>query len=245
MIKAGLQKTVDYQDIAYGKTYLSHLQTLSPELTQTAAKYIANAMCYDDILRVADLKTRASRQTRLRTEQDIPDGEIVHVTEYFHPRAEEICGTLPARLGAWIEARPKLFQLLDKLTNKGRRIRTDGIIGFGALWIVSALKPYRRQLLRHRYESAHLDRLLKITQQSASQDPQLAIEILACQRLIKGYSDTHLRGQSKFDKVLSVLDALEGREDAAEWIKRLRTAALEDEKGDALDGALATVRSFT
>jgi len=245
MIKAGLQKTVDYQDIAYGKTYLSHLQTLSPELTQTAAKYIANAMCYDDILRVADLKTRASRQTRLRTEQDIPEGEIVHVTEYFHPRAEEICGTLPARLGAWIEARPKLFQLLDKLTNKGRRIRTDGIIGFGALWIVSALKPYRRQLLRHRYESAHLDRLLKITQQSASKDPQLAIEILACQRLIKGYSDTHLRGQSKFDKVLSVLDALEGREDAAEWIKRLRTAALEDEKGDALDGALATVRSFT
>ncbi len=245
MIKAGLQKTVDYQDIAYGETYLTHLQSFDAELVPTAAKYIANAMCYDDILRVADLKTRASRQDRLRAEQDIPDGEIVHVTEYFHPRAQEICGTLPAGIGAWIEARPKVFNGLDSIANKGRRIRTDGILGFGLLWLVSALKPYRRKLLRHRYENAHLDRLLETTQRYSAKDPKLAIEILSCQRLIKGYSDTHIRGQSKFDKVLSSLDALERRDDAADWIKRLRNAALKDEKGDALDGALATVRSFT
>jgi hypothetical protein len=31
------------------------------DLTREAAKYIANAMAYDDVIRVADLKTRAAR----------------------------------------------------------------------------------------------------------------------------------------------------------------------------------------
>ncbi len=247
MIQAGLQKVVDYQDIDYGSAYLDHLRdfaTLDATLIETAAKYIANAMCYDDILRVADLKTRASRQARLRNEQDIPNGEIVHVTEYFHPRAQEVCGTLPATLGAWIEARPRVFLALDRITNKGRRIRTDGFIGFGLLWLVSALKPYRRSFLRHRYETAHLEILLETARSTAATDVGLAVEILTCQRLIKGYSDTHARGHSKFGKVMAALDILNGREDAADWIRRLREAALMDEKGDALDGALATVRSF-
>lgn len=247
IIQTGLTKVVDYQDIEYGKTYLGHLvayKYTDANLTKVAAKYIANAMCYDDILRVADLKTRASRQTRLRSEQDIPEGDIVQITEYFHPRAQEICGTLPAGLGAWIESRPRAFAALDRVTNKGRRIRTDGIIGFGLLWTVSALKPYRRKFLRHRFETAHLGGLLEHAHKAALTDTSLAIEILQCQRLIKGYSDTHTRGHSKFGKVIAALDVLSGRPDAADWVRRLRSAALEDEKGDVLDGALATVHSF-
>jgi indolepyruvate ferredoxin oxidoreductase beta subunit len=38
---------------------------------------------------------------------------------------------------------------------------------------------------------------------------------------------------------------LAGRKDAADWIRRLREAALEDEAGEALDGALKTIQSFT
>ena len=34
------------------------------------------------------------------------------------------------------------------------------------------------------------------------------------------------------------------REDAARWAARLREAALKDEEGKALDGAIATIRSF-
>ncbi|MCO4825359.1 MAG: indolepyruvate oxidoreductase subunit beta family protein [Amylibacter sp.] len=247
MVQAGLAKVVDYQDLEYGKTYLSHVSKLTnihAGLAENAAKYIANAMCYDDILRVADLKTRASRQTRLRAEQDIPEGEIVQVTEYFHPRAQEVCGTLPAGLGAWIEARPKAFSRLDRMTNRGRRIRTDGIFGFGILWVVSTLKSRRRSLLRHHYETLHLDALLEHVKHAAQTNVSLAVEILKCQRLIKGYSDTHVRGHSKFAKVISALSVLSGRDDAAEWIRRLRQAALEDEKGEALEGALKTVRSF-
>lgn len=248
MTQAGLIKVVDYQDIDYGRDYLAHLEEFiakSDSLAIAASKYIANAMCYDDIIQVADLKTRRSRESRLRDEQDIPDGDIVLVTEYFHPRAQEICGTLPASLGAWIEAHPRCFSLLDRLTNKGRRIRTDGIVGFSMLWMVSALKSRRRKFLRHRYESAHLNRLLERARLAAQTDEKLAAEIFKCQRLIKGYSDTHHRGHSKFAKVMDVLNSLIGRNDAAEWAERLRQAALEDEEGVALEDAISTVRSIS
>ena len=35
-----------------------------------------------------------------------------------------------------------------------------------------------------------------------------------------------------------------GRSDAAQWLSRLCKAALADEEGKALDGALATVETF-
>ena len=80
--------------------------------------------------------------------------------------------------------------------------------------------------------------------EAAESDYALAVEITRCRRLIKGYSDTHARGMSKYDRVLSALPMLDGREDAADWLRRLREAALQDEKGETLDGALKTVASF-
>ncbi|WP_371169277.1 indolepyruvate oxidoreductase subunit beta family protein [Aliiroseovarius sp. 2305UL8-7] len=252
MVKAGLTKVVDFQDIGYGEQYLEHMERFLAidtsdtdyDLTKQAAKYIANAMCYDDILRVADLKTRSTRQLRMRREQQIDAGGIVHVTEYFHPRAEEFCLTLPVRLGQWIMDRPRVFARLDRVMNKGRRIRTDRMAGFTLLWLIARLRPFRRRLLRHKHEAAHLTSLIALAHDAAQADTALAAEILRCQRLVKGYSDTHLRARSKFSRVIGALALLQGRADAATWIKRLREAALLDEHGDALDGAIETVRSF-
>ena len=99
-------------------------------------------------------------------------------------------------------------------------------------------------MLRHRVETAHLERWLALAVETAQHDRALAVEIMACRRLIKGYSDTHARGEAKFDKVLAALPMLAGRVDAADWLRRLREAALRDEKGEALEGALKTVASF-
>ena len=76
------------------------------------------------------------------------------------------------------------------------------------------------------------------------QDYALGVEVLRCRRLIKGYSDTHARGESKYDRVLSALPSLAGRHDAADWLHRLIEAALKDEEGEMLDGALKTVRTL-
>ncbi|ESZ74003.1 MULTISPECIES: indolepyruvate oxidoreductase subunit beta family protein [unclassified Mesorhizobium] len=253
MALRGLRKVVDYQDISYGGEYLDRLDQAvaldsaehAHALSIAAAKHLANALCYDDMIRVADLKTRSTRDRRVRKEVGVKDGSILQVTEYFHPRIEEFCGTLPAGFGSYIENRPKLAGFLDRRINRGRRIRTDSFAGFAVLWLIGGLRRWRRRLLRHKVETAHLERWFALALSHAPQDYALAVEILNCRRLIKGYSDTHLRAQSKFDRVLSALDLVRSRDDAADWIRRLREAALKDEKGDMLDGALKTVASLS
>ncbi|MBZ9881523.1 indolepyruvate oxidoreductase subunit beta family protein [Mesorhizobium sp. CA10] len=252
MAELGLKKVVDYQDIAYGGEYLDRLDRAVAldnaergyALSIAAAKHLANAMCYDDMIRVADLKTRSTRDKRVRREVGVKEGAVLQVTEYFHPRIEEFCGTLPAGLGSYIENRPKLAAFLDRRINRGRHIRTDSFTGFAMLWFIGGLRRWRRRLLRHRVEVEHLERWYGLALGYVPQDYGLATEVLNCRRLIKGYSDTHARAQSKFDRVLSALPTLEGREDAADWIRRLREAALKDEKGDMLDGALKTVATL-
>lgn len=253
LARPGLQKVVDFQSTKYGAGYLERLEAIVAldsaaqgwALGTEAAKYIANAMAYDDVIRVADLKTRGSRSARVAGEIQPADGSVMHVTEFMHPRAEEIVGLLPAGMGAKWEANPKRMALLDRLFNRGRRVRTDSLRGFMMLYALGGLRGWRLKTLRHAQELAHLDRWLGMVTEVAAQDYALAVEITRCRRLIKGYSDTHARGNSKFDRVLSALPMLAGRSDAADWIRRLREAALQDEKGEALDGALQTVASFT
>jgi len=68
--------------------------------------------------------------------------------------------------------------------------------------------------------------------------------VLEARRLVKGYSDTRAGGESKFGQVLTMVRRLEGREDAAEWVRRLRQAALADAEGVALAGTIRTIESF-
>ncbi|MCR9137527.1 MAG: indolepyruvate oxidoreductase subunit beta family protein [Alphaproteobacteria bacterium] len=247
MALAGLRKVVDYQDVAYGETYLERLEQAIEVDTENnnwrfsieAAKYIANAMVYDDIIRVADLKLRTARSVRVRDEVAADPEAVLHVTEYFHPRAQEVCGTLPSGLGRWIENSPRLFALLDRMVNRGRRIRTDTMFGYFSLWVLGALRPVRRKLRRHAVEDAHVKSWLELAISTRARDYELGIEVLVSRRLIKGYSDTHMRGYSKYDMVLSALDRLEGRPDGAEQLRLLRDAALSEEGTGALETQLA------
>ncbi|MGX1306286.1 indolepyruvate ferredoxin oxidoreductase beta subunit [Amorphus suaedae] len=249
MLLAGLQKVVDYQDIAYGADYLDRVADIARlddasgglDLTIAAAKYIANAMAYDDVIRVADLKTRKARFERVRAEARATDDQVLTITEYMHPRGEEVCGMLPARLGAAIEARPATLAWLDRRVNKGRRVRTDTVSWFVMLYLLGGMRRFRRGLLRHRHESAHMEAWLNTVRATVAQNYALAVEILKCRRLIKGYSDTHARGVSKYDRVLSAVPMLLDREDGADWLRRLREIALKDESGSGIDGALRMI----
>ncbi|HUC61735.1 MAG TPA: indolepyruvate oxidoreductase subunit beta family protein [Alphaproteobacteria bacterium] len=256
MLAAGLRRVVDFQDIAYGAEYLDTLEPMlaldrmqapgadALALTREAAKYVAVAMAYDDVIRVADLKTRASRFARVRRDVGAAPDQVLHLTEFMHPRMEEVCGTLPALLGRFIEARPRLMRALDRSVNRGRRVRTGTLGWFLILYSLGGLKRWRRGTLRHARERAHWKRWLDTVMATAPRDYALAVELLRCRRLVKGYSDTAARGQGKFERVLTTSLRLVGRPDAAEWSRRLREAALRDEEGVALDGAIRTVESF-
>ncbi|AAV94747.1 indolepyruvate oxidoreductase, IorB subunit, putative [Ruegeria pomeroyi DSS-3] len=253
MALAGLRKVVAFQDCTYGGEYLDRLTALARqdepaqgfELTREAAKHIANAMAYDDVIRVAGRKTRAARRARIDAEMGRSPQQGMQVTEFLHPRAEEISSLLPAGLGARVAASPRWMARLDRWFGHGRRIRSDRVSGFLQLYLLAGLRGYRRRTLRHAQEQAHLEAWLHKVGETRERDYDLAMELLRCRRLIKGYSDTHARGLSKFDRVMAGADLVAGRVDAADWVRRLREAALQDEEGRALDGALKTVRSFS
>ncbi len=252
MAEAGLRKVVDFQDVAYGAEYLDRLDAILARddaarghaLTREAARHIANAMAYHDVIRVADLKTRPARFRRIEAEMGVQDAQGLHLTEFLHPRAAEIAGLLPAGLGARIARDPVWMARLDRWFGKGRRIRSDSLRGYLVLHLAGGLRGWRRRTLRHAEERAHLEAWLGTALAHLPDRYDLAVEVLRCRRLIKGYSDTHARGQSKFDRVLAGIALVAQRPDAADWARRLREAALADEEGRALDGALATIRSF-
>ncbi len=256
MARAGLAKVVEFQDLAYGEEYLGRLVRIAAldhdlggdgkgrALTLEAAKYIANAMAYDDVIRVARIKTQSQRFDRVRDEVRVSEEQILKLTEFMHPRMEEVCGMLPKRLGRFIENRPRLFRALDRMVNRGHHLRSDSIFWFTTLYVLGGVRRFRRQLLRHEVEQTHLTRWLAETERLARVNYDLGVELLRCRRLIKGYSDTHARGLSRYDRVLSALPILEAREDGAEWLRRLREAALKDENGAVLEGALKTVESL-
>jgi indolepyruvate ferredoxin oxidoreductase, beta subunit len=248
MVAAGLVRVVDFQDVAYGCEYLDHVEAFaemsSNALTAAAAKHIARAMAYDDVIRVANLKTRDSRFARVRAEVAAKPDQIVYATEFMHPRMEEVCGTLPAGLGLWIETRPRVLGILRRVVDHGRRVRTGTIGWFLALYLLAGLRRFRRGTLRHRRERAHIEAWLERARTVARRDVALAVEIFEARRLVKGYSDTHDAGEGKFSRLMAMADRLDGRIDAAEWMRRLRQAALADAEGCALDDTIKTIESF-
>jgi indolepyruvate ferredoxin oxidoreductase beta subunit len=253
MLFAGVKRLTDFQDPAYADEYLERVARVHAldrahdggakgyALTAAAAKYVAVAMAYDDVIRVAELKTRSHRYRRVLKDNAVGKGQILYTTEYMHPRLEEVAGTMPAPLGRLMEAHPRLFGWMFR---KPRRVRSGTIRWFLVLYLTAACRPIRRTTLRHRREIAHLDRWLALATENVAKNYDLAVEIVGARRLVKGYSDTHARGLSKFDRVLGAVPLLAGRADGADWMRRLRDAALLDEGGIALDGALKTVATL-
>ena len=249
MLAAGLARVTDYQDPAYGAEYLDHVAAFVPHddatfaLTTEAAKQVASAMAYDDVIRVADLKTRTGRLARIRDEVAAGPAQLVSSTEFMHPGVAELCGLLPARLGERVEASEFWTAVLERFA-RGRHVQTDTLRWFVPLYLAAGLRRFRRGNLRHAREAAHLREWLARAMEVAPRDPALALEVLRARRLVKGYSDTHARGLGRFDRLMGAAARLDGRPDAAAWMRRLREAALRDAAGAALDDTLRTIDGF-
>jgi indolepyruvate ferredoxin oxidoreductase beta subunit len=196
-------------------------------------------MSYEDTIRVADLKVRGSRLERVRDEVRAPDGSLLDVTEYMHPRVQEVCETLPAALGGRLLASQRARGLLEKLFSKGRHVRTTSLRWFLVLAFLASLRRIRRSTLRYVVEQRRIEDWLETVRQAVGTGRyEAALELAECQRLIKGYGETHERGLRSYGRIMAQWPALASRPDAAQAVRRLREAALADDEGRALSEAL-------
>ena len=241
----------DYQDDAYAASYLDRIEqilaleprdTADPRLTEATARSLALWMSFEDVMRVAQIKTRRGRAERIRREVKAQSGELVQVREFVKPRVEEICGTLPAGLGRRLMASPRAHRTLSRFT-AGRRISTSTIGGFALLRGLAALRRFRRNSLRYQIENQHMESWLRQIAEVAPASYELAIELAECQTLVKGYGDTHERGWASFSRISALVSALIGDPQGASSLRGLREAALADDSGAHLDRAIASLRA--
>ncbi|WP_171016156.1 indolepyruvate oxidoreductase subunit beta family protein [Ramlibacter sp. 2FC] len=244
LITEGIRRLIDYQDPAYAGLYLDRLARVhalpgdgSGALLRETARHLALWMSYEDTIRVADLKTRGTRFERVRGEVRLQPGQQLAINEFMHPRIEEICETLPVALGRWLARPHALHRLVARLTQQGRVVTTSSLRGYLLLWGLARLRGMRRATLRYQIENARIEQWLAQITQAAQHNPALAVEVAQCQRLVKGYSDTHARGLKNYQSLMAAVQRA-GASLAPALLRELRDAALADEHGKQLQTLL-------
>ena len=82
-------------------------------------------------------------------------------------------------------------------------------------------------------ETERIDDWLRRIAVAARTNPALALEVAQCQRLVKGYGDTHARGLKNYQTLMGVVERQKGTL-APATLRELRSAALADEHGHKL-----------
>ena len=236
----GVRRTMDYQDAAYAGEYLHRLTDAlrwdrdaggaarAFALTEALADRLATWMTYEDVIRVAELKTSRERFLRVRSEtragEAYGDGAVVQLTDYLHPRFEDFCEMLPASLGRRVAHSAIAARWLGPLFRRGRRIETSRLRGFLSLRLLAGLRRWRRLAWRHRLETQRIDAWCECIRLAAG-EYDLALEIVACQGLVSGYGETRERGIRRFESIVQVVERERGASDLAARVRRLRTAS--------------------
>ena len=262
MADLGAERLTQYQDAAYANLYRTRLLALAaaehattghlpghtPDgavaladgtVTAETARWLALWMAFDDVVRVADLKSRGARWARVRREARVAPGDVLRVFDHFKPGIAEIAGLLPQalaqRLLAWDARRVAAGRAPWALP---LRIPTHTAGGLLALRVLAGLRPLRRLGSRYALEQTHIETWLASIHTALPRAPELALELARCGRLIKGYGSTHARGLATLQHLMAQAAALPDAHAAARAVAAARAAALADDSGKALDGAL-------
>jgi len=161
--------------------------------TCAAAKYLAVAMAYDDVARVADLKIRESRRKRVRREVKCGRRYDRRDHRNMFIRAPRSFALAAKAWGEWIET-PRRF-------SAGSQASEPGAVdshrhGELAIWrsVRRQSRPPPPKLASSRPRGGASRGLARRRARGAGAPLLIwALEVLACRRLVKGYSDTHAR----------------------------------------------------
>ena len=209
-------------------------------VAREVARHLALWMCFEDLIRVADLKTRRARIERVRAEVRAKPGQPVAITEFLKPGVDEWCSVLPG----WL-ARP-ILRAADRggwrrRLNVGLHVRTSSVSGFLLMWTLARLGRLRRGMHRFREEQRRIEMWLVRVGEAYATSPALAVEVAKCANLVKGYGDTHERGVRNFERAMACLAACAAASDPGGSLRALREAALADPDGGRLDDAIAAL----
>ncbi len=199
MVGHGLARLVDYQDAAYAARYLERLQPIIAldaehgdgafRLAVDVARRLAAWMSYEDVIRVAQLKTRTGRLARIGTEVGTRPGEPLRVVEYLKPGSAEMRAVLPPALARFIrEPTP------GQTAGRPLRLPTTSPWGWLALRLLAALRPWRPRSIGYAREQALIGQWLGAVATAAPRDYGLACQTAELALWARGYGAVRERG---------------------------------------------------
>ena len=255
----GLARCRDYMDEAYADLFAARVARLEAAVgaatdplradplrihaLEEATRRLALWMAYEDIPRVADLKTRPERFERIAREAEMQAGQLLKVADLFKPGLEELAAMLPVAWGERLIAHHRGGGRVPFLGG-GLHLNTTSVTGYAALKLLARFGRIRRKSLRFRDEQAGIERWLAAMETALRQAPAYAGALAELPRLLKGYGETQARGLANYTAIFDGLvmpAAAKGFADAeAADFRKVIGAALADPEGEALAKALAS-----
>lgn len=231
-----VKRLTGYQSSEYADIFLQRLQPFAGApvpLIEEIARQLTLWMAYNDVARVAQLKLDPERIERIAAEAGLKAGDRAEIIDYFKPGAEEFAAMLPQGLA-------RLVRRWGGRRALALHLNTSSITGQLILRAIAGLRRHRPGSDRYLHEQANITRWLAHLAAALRTDPDAAFEIADCARLLKGYGETWSRGALSFDRIARALPTVLASPQPARVIAALRTAALADPEGKALDGAFKT-----
>ena len=257
IILEGARRLENYQDEAYAQDYLERLSVILKKekdtggnggVTAEAGRQLALRMTYEDVIRVAQLKSMSGRLERVRKEIKAEKSQPIMVVDYLKPGIEELCSILPVGVGRYL-MRLAINGGWRERSNFAIHLKSTTILGYLILRLLACLRCWRRGTYRYFEEQKSIGRWLADIEAAFTISHKFALEIVECARLIKGYGETHRRGSKNFESIreMIILPTFSGNLDseiALDAITNARVAALSDPEGEKLDIVLSEISNL-
>ncbi len=250
--REGVARLIDFQDAKYAGEYLDRvhrfaaLKGVEGGLVRELARHLAVRMSSEDVIRVAQLKLRASRLARVEAEARARPGDMVEITEFLKPGPAEILSVFPAafarRMLAFVERRGWSGLSMPM------KVRTTGLSGFLRLRLLAGMRFLRPLSLRAHEERAWIDRWLALVERTHEVDKAAALEVIQTAQMVRGYGETWERGHANWRRIADeliepALNAGSTHPHLADAILQARLAANADPEGVRLTAVLQSIRS--
>ena len=151
IVARGEARLTDFQDAGYAARYRARVDALraaapagqkeAESAVQEAARHLALWMCYEDVIRVADLKTRRERFERVRQEAQAGPDDLLQIHEHLSPGLEELAAIAPPGIGQALRRRARRDTPVGT-RGRGMTLQTTSIHGFVLLRLLASLRRH-------------------------------------------------------------------------------------------------------
>lgn len=212
LVGHALARLEEYQDQTYARRYLERLKPIlvadsearvgdqTFRLTAEVAQRLAAWMSYEDVIRVAQLKTKPGRLARIHAEVNAGPGEPVKILDYLSPGRAELMGVLPTSIARLVPG----GNGHNGKSSPGLRLAwpTSSPFGFAALKFLAALQRLRPRTEAFALEQKAIDKWLDAVLAVTPKDYDLACQVAELSVWARGYGEVRAHGLACLDTLL-------------------------------------------